>query len=727
MYALNEVIEYLHEKISRVNTGNPKANAGGRILKLLEWEDNLPTLVNQALAIIQFQFTRTNREMEAGQAKLTATSTMIGSYTLTLLDPMRFNEEHSIIDKWRDHIAVGDIIIEAFKVLGFVDLMYSETRDGSYIVFAASRYTELRELPTEFIVDALIGSTPVKPLPISSPMQRFEMVNGRPRLIGLIKESKEPIDDEASWVTAINKLQQVGWKINNRILAALIDNKDLFITEEKINGNDPKELKRRSKVLEWEFITRKATLLQEYDKFYQYMEADYRGRLYYTEPFLNFQGSDIARGMFRFAEEKEMTESGLQWLAVHTAVSFNMSYNIDNIPDWCKADYKSFLKEEKLESISVDKMTIEDRITWCNEYMESILEAGKNYEFHMEAEKPVSFLACCIEWSDYQRATENGQTFYTNLPIPIDGSNNGWQHLGAISKDEKTGELVGLTEQEIQQDFYVQTAKELIRLTEDERLQEILASMPMKHIRKGISKRGSMTRAYSAGAGKIGENMWFDCRTEDFHEIYGITEADCMKLAKILVKAINNVCPGPLKTMSYLQELAEFQIGKYKRNEEGEYELSEGKGETKLSWTTPSDFNVEYSNWLYLDVKHRCSIGGKQIKHVARLASDRPDVKGFMCGISPNFVHSMDASHMALVICQWNHDFCAVHDSFATHASNVEDLVDLTKNVFIKMYDKLNYFDIIREEITNNEDAVPKPDLGRLNIQEIQYSDYFFA
>ena len=33
--------------------------------------------------------------------------------------------------------------------------------------------------------------------------------------------------------------------------------------------------------------------------------------------------------------------------------------------------------------------------------------------------------------------------------------------------------------------------------------------MPMKHIRKGISKRGSMTRAYSAGDSKIGENMWF--------------------------------------------------------------------------------------------------------------------------------------------------------------------------------------------------------------------------
>ena len=111
----------------------------------------------------------------------------------------------------------------------------------------------------------------------------------------------------------------------------------------------------------------------------------------------------------------------------------------------------------------------------------------------------------------------------THLPIPIDGSNNGWQHLGSISKDVQTGDLVGLIPIEIPKDFYVQTAKELISLTKDERLCSILNSMPMKHIRKGITKRGSMTRAYSAGAGKIAENMFFDCKAEDYHTTYGIT------------------------------------------------------------------------------------------------------------------------------------------------------------------------------------------------------------
>ena len=163
--------------------------------------------------------------------------------------------------------------------------------------------------------------------------------------------------------------------------------------------------------------------------------------------------------------------------------------------------------------------------------------------------------------------------------------------------------------------------------------------MPMKHIRKGITKRGSMTRAYSAGASKIAENMFFDSKVEDYHTIYGITQDDCNKFAKILIKAIDKVCPGPLSTMSYLQQLALFEIGKYvKFSPEGEIagkeysdviarqkelyikkdktdeeleELSKlvqfinsyesrlvyGNGKDKLCWTTPSGFPVEYTNF----------------------------------------------------------------------------------------------------------------------------------
>jgi len=383
----------------------------------------------------------------------------------------------------------------------------------------------------------------------------------------------------------------------------------------------------------------------------------------------------------------------------------------------------------------------------------------------------VAFLAACIEWYDYSIANEQNRIFMTHLPIPIDGSNNGWQHLGAISKDPQTGRLVGLIPTEIQQDFYVQTAKELINLNEDEELTLKLDSMPMKHIRKGISKRGSMTRAYSAGAGKIAENMFFDCKAEDYHITYDITEENCGSLAKTLIKAIDNVCPGPLSTMTYFQNLAAFEIGKYERRgpdgekagkeydtirtryrelyiqeDKTDEELDEldelkkqldsyasvkvyGNGSDTLSWVTPSGFKVQYENWIMRSSKTRGSIDGRQIKHVAQVPSKMPDIRGFMRGVSPNFVHSLDASHMALVIDEWSEDFGAVHDSFSTHACDVDKLLSLTKSVFIKMYDVDNFYNYIKDQlVTNQLDLdVEQPTLGTLNIQGIEESEYFFT
>ena len=410
--------------------------------------------------------------------------------------------------------------------------------------------------------------------------------------------------------------------------------------------------------------------------------------------------------------------------------------------------------------------------------MTDIQELGKQKVIKTEAEKPISFLACCIEWYDYQRSVNSNRIHMTHLPIPIDGSNNGWQHLGAMSKDPHTGKLVGLIPVEIQHDFYVQTAKELYKQTEDEELKEILNAMPMKSIRKGISKRGSMTRAYSAGASKIAENMFFDCKTEDYHTKYNITEDHCNKFAKILIKAINTVCPGPLDTMGYLQSLAKFEIGEHKRyksdgtpagaeftnlkkevrelwmkKEKTEEDIEEidrivkelnsyesklvyGNGNDRIKWVTPSSFPVEYTNFIMRDEKIIGTISGytvnnkkAQIKHVAKVPTKAPDTRGFMCGISPNFVHSMDASHMAMVIDEWNNDFGAVHDSFSTHACDVENLLELTKKKFIDIYNVDNFYNYIQDQLLTNDTNldIDQPNRGSLDVEDIYESDYFFA
>jgi DNA-directed RNA polymerase len=293
-----------------------------------------------------------------------------------------------------------------------------------------------------------------------------------------------------------------------------------------------------------------------------------------------------------------------------------------------------------------------------------------------------------------------------------------------MSKDKQAGTLVSLVPTPIQKDFYVAVAKELIGIM-PEYFEE--KQMPMKHIRKGIAKRGSMTRAYSAGKLRIAKNMYDDCHVEGFTVKYNITEEQCDVLAGNLIKAINTVCAGPLKTTKYLQKIAEHELN---------------SGRNQLTWTTPSGFPVVYKAYLQHERKQRGTIKGIQgnkdgrVMHVIKVdvlnkeTGERvPCRRSFASGISPNVVHSYDAAHMANTIVSFNGSFGAVHDSFSTHADEVDFLQEVTKMTFIAQYDVENFFNIIQDTLMNHKDTFTfnQPDLGNLVLSEVMDSKYFFC
>jgi DNA-directed RNA polymerase len=293
-----------------------------------------------------------------------------------------------------------------------------------------------------------------------------------------------------------------------------------------------------------------------------------------------------------------------------------------------------------------------------------------------------------------------------------------------MSKDKQAGTLVSLVPTDIQKDFYVAVAKELI-LTMPEWFEQ--RNIPMKHIRKGIAKRGSMTRAYSAGKNRIAKNMYEDCHMEGFTVKYGIEEDDCSKLSANLINAINTVCAGPLQTTKFLQKIAEHELN---------------SGRNQLSWHTPSGFPVVYKAFLQHEKKQRGTIKGivgnkdGRVMHVIKVDVINPETlekvpcrRSFASGISPNVVHSYDAAHMANTINAFNGSFAAVHDSFSVHASDVDFLQDVTKMTFIAQYDNEDFFDTLMDTLMLNKETFkfPKPKTGDLDLQQVKDSEYFFC
>jgi DNA-directed RNA polymerase len=729
-------LKYLSERVAKVVVNSDKIyNEGARLLAHYPtWEYELERFIDESWDTLLRYCIRNKTSKFTASVKLTFASDLIGKRIARAIGADDTNIKTTL--------SLGDLFLETFLQDGLIDIFREYAgHKAPYMVRIVNQADDIKPV--------LIGTVFEPPLPIAG---LYSSVTKDPFIKGWSNSKLFHQYLDKPFVRSLETLRQQGWKLNLNVLEAMINTKPKDIIEltdndgvlygynihhenlhlpkklKHLDGTqfmgkkDPKLQRMLSKYFEYMQVVNKAKLIGG-RTFYQEVSCDYRGRIYYAESFLEFQGSDLARSLFLFANKKEVDKDGFKWMLIHAANSYNASYSIDELKkiNWLSTDYIAYLKEEGLETISVDKMTLDDRVKWAKNNISFINDCARDLAVRSEAEKPYSFLAVCIEISNC--LTSKGP-YFSGLPIPIDGSNNGWQHLAAMSKDKQAGELVSLVPTKIQKDFYVAVAKELIRIMPD---WFAAKKMPMKDIRKGIAKRGSMTRAYSAGKQRIAKNMYDDCHVEGFTVKYDITEDDCTMLAGNLIKAINTVCNGPLKTTKYLQKIAEHELN---------------AGRNTLEWHTPSGFPVIYKAYLQHERKQRGTIKGitgnkdGRVMHVIKVdvlnketGEKVPCRRSFASGISPNVVHSYDAAHMANTINVFNAGFAAVHDSFSTHASDVDWLQDVTKMTFIAQYDVENFFDVVQDTLMYNKDTftLAQPELGSLQLSDVQQSKYFFC
>jgi len=732
-------LQYLTERVSKIILNSDKIqNEGARLLAHHStWEYDLERFINEAWDSLLRYCIRNKNATHSASVKLTFASDLIGKRIARAIGA----DESDI----KTTLSLGDLLLETFLQDGLIDIFREyEGRKAPYLIRIVNMDDNIK--PT------LIGTSFEPLLPIAG---LYSQLTKDPFIKGWTNSKLFHEYLDKPFVRSLEALRQQPWVLNQPLLSAMkeakppeildlvdengelqpynIHHENLHLPKKlmhldgtKFMGKkDPKLQRMLSKFFEYTQVIKKAELVGN-KTFYQEVSCDYRGRVYYAESFLEFQGSDLARALFLFGNKKRVDERAYYWLCVHAAACYNKSYTIAELQglSYLTTDYIKYLNEEGLDTISVDKMTLDDRALWVKHNLEFIINTARAKHIEHNAEKPYSFLAACIEIAGYHKAKILRTEYFSGLPIPIDGSNNGWQHLAAMSKDKQAGTLVSLVPTPIQKDFYVAVAKELITVMPDwfEDRQ-----IPMKHIRKGIAKRGSMTRAYSAGKQRIAKNMYDDCHMEGFTVKYNITEEDCTKLAGNLIQAINTVCAGPLKTTKYLQKIAEHELN---------------SGRNHLTWHTPSGFPVIYKAYLQHERKQRGTIKGIQgnkdgrVMHVIKVdvlnkeTGERvPCRRSFASGVSPNVVHSYDAAHMANTIVGFNGSFAAVHDSFSTHACEVDFLQEVTKQTFIAQYDVSNFFDIIQDTLMLNKDTFEysQPLLGDLDISEVLDSKYFFC
>jgi hypothetical protein len=577
-------------------------------------------------------------------------------------------------------------------------------------------------------------------------------------------------------------------------------------------------------------IVQIAKEMQKFEAFYFVWRMDFRGRLYPQQTLLNPQAGDMPKSLLLFAHEKPLNSEGKKWFYIHGANCYG----------------------------EADKEVFSKRVVWVKEHHEEILASAKNYRkesFWKKAGDPFKFLAWAFE---YARYVENPNTFTTGIPVAIDGSNNGFQHITALLKDVAGAKMVNVlpsyNEDELSMsDFYAEVARELKRMMQDEvesfnrkkesyqEKNELYYESKMLHEFEPNYHLGEFVEPLEAiddllngqyfttqlmrtkespfkqneldeiekvivqierkVRNEVEENDIEEIRDSMIDEMERLDKRSKreLKRGKLILKKekalkekeqlqliasslyqkfldeelINrSFVKGPVMTESYgsstegkakallekiessgilsnLEEKARYLVAlevtkllekalssvsaspqKYKKWMK-RYASDIVKTNNPILWQTPLGLEVEQVDFKSQKIKVSID-GGRKVEF--KVYTDELDKSAHQKGLSPNYIHSLDASHLMMTVNalaqRGINDIVTVHDSFATHANDVGVLSLTLREAFVALHKKEILPELCQfwEEVFGvKQKKIPYVDKERFDLDEVLKSEYFFA
>jgi len=423
---------------------------------------------------------------------------------------------------------------------------------------------------------------------------------------------------------------------------------------------------------------------------------DFRGRIYPYASYLNPQSDDVGRALLEFAEGKPLGERGLFWLKVHVANLFG-----------------------------IDKVSFEDRVAWVDANMERLLRYAAaplddlSWAFgDGAADSPWCALAACMELAG---AMVQGEDYVSHLPIAMDGSCSGLQHYSAMLRDPKGGASVNLVPAEKPGDIYTAVAQRAQALI-DASLEEGATPWKGGKVVRKIAKQPTMTMCYSAtlfGMQSQIANAVEKLGGEDYLMGYDVRQAS-VYAAGVVWDAIGDTVVAAKEGMAFLKACAKLA------NEAGQ----------PIRWTAPNGFIVRQGYTDYMSRRNNVHYKGLRLRLTLAVDTKTLDHKRQVAGVAPNFVHSLDSSHLMATVTLGEDNglkhWACIHDSFGTHAADVDLLHRCIREAFIEQYTPC-VLERFREEIVAQlppelaAKVPPVPAKGALDLDAVRDSAYFFA
>lgn len=370
-------------------------------------------------------------------------------------------------------------------------------------------------------------------------------------------------------------------------------------------------------------------------------------------------------------------------------------------------------------------------------------------KYLVNAKEPAQFISCLFEYNKYI----NKEIFEIKTPILFDATCSGIQHLSALTTDLEISKLVNLTEliKDEPSDFYnfcIENINTVIKNLPEE--DSILKNKIMKlDLNRKMLKQSIMTVPYNVTAIGIADKLAvnFDRKFIFIDEakeleknklitlspVYGdsdsyqenksgkvvkgfyifkpftniikiehkldelfFTQTELNKLGNIIKNTVLNLIPPFVSLKDYFNKIIDtLKIINL-----------------PIFWETPSNMTVSMNIISMTSRKIRPKLIKSSKPITILLPTNNLNFKSIKTGFMPNFIHSLDASNIHLLIKQIlmlnlnNLNIYTIHDCFATDYKNMAILEILIKKSFSDIYFEHNYLNSIHNSFLGQINSI---------------------
>ncbi len=417
------------------------------------------------------------------------------------------------------------------------------------------------------------------------------------------------------------------------------------------------------------------------EKCYFPHNMDFRGRAYPISPHFNHLGNDLTRSLLKFWKGRALGEHGLDWLYIHLANLFGL-----------------------------DKTSFDNRKAFGRDHIEDIFDSADHpldgKKWWMTGDKPWQALATCIEIASALRSPDPSK-FISHQPVHQDGTCNGLQHYAALGGDVIGATQVNLVPSETPNDVYSHVAQYVRELVEedfkngDENTKRI-AGLMRNNITRKLVKQTVMTNVY--GVTYIGAKQQIFKQMKDNS---ALPKDDMPELVRYITGHVFKSIKASFEAAHLIQDWIGDCAKLITKSIRLDMNFDDQGTKTKapkydsmnsVIWTTPLGLPIVQP---YREDSRRQVNTNLQTVYILDPFKSAPvDKRRQASAIAPNFIHSLDATHMIMSAIECGKlglQFASVHDSYWTHAADVDTMNKVLRESFIKLH-KVDLIQTLKNE-----------------------------